>query len=185
MNDQMLAYVDLVLRFRKVLNLTSISSPNVFNTRFVEPSTALAEFLPETGRMLDIGSGMGVPGIPLLICKPGLHGVLVERRKKRAEFLKHVVRELGLSAEVYGESVEDLDCLHVDVCVARAVTRVKTLLDMCEQHVNSGAVAVFPVPREQLDILMSGWKLEADTMVSAGESQRVLKYQWEGVSRET
>ena len=65
-------YIDEVMKFRRALNLTSISDPELFHARFIEPSLALSEWLPEEGRMLDIGSGMGVPGIPLLMARPGL-----------------------------------------------------------------------------------------------------------------
>ena len=115
--------------------------------------------MPESGRLLDIGSGMGVPGIPLLIAKPLLTGVLVERRKKRAEFLRHVVRKLNLKAEVYDADVCSLSSLHVDVCVARAVTNEQQLLEMCSAHVNDAAIAVLPVPQEHHVADVDGWEI--------------------------
>jgi len=188
-DDKLSRYTQEVLRFRKALNLTSISNAEIFHQRFILPSVALAPFMSDAGRLLDIGSGMGVPGIPLLIVKPGLQGVLVERRKKRAEFLRHLARVLDLNVEVYDADINDLEPLKVDMCVARAVTRVKGLLDMCTPHVNEGAKAVFPVPREQAVVAVDGWKFDSVTEVDAIESQQVQCYVWEknleGVSRET
>ncbi|MBL4760607.1 MAG: class I SAM-dependent methyltransferase [Mariprofundaceae bacterium] len=178
MKDKLEAYTKEVLRFRKALNLTSISDAGVFDRRFVQPSVALKNWMPEQGRLLDIGSGMGVPGIPLLIVKPQLQGVLVERRKKRAEFLRHLGRILELNIEVYDADINDLPSLSVDVCVARAVTNVQGLLDMCSRHVNSHAVAVFPVPREQPSVNVEGWALNELGDVDAIEEQQVQCYAW-------
>jgi len=180
MKDKLDAYICEVLRFRKALNLTSISNATVFDRRFVKPSVALIDWMPEEGRLLDIGSGMGVPGIPLLIAKPNLHGVLVERRKKRAEFLRHLGRVLELNIEVYDADINDLSSLSVDVCVARAVTNVHGLLDMCSSHVNANAKAVFPVPREQSPVRVDGWVFEELGDVDAIEEQQVQCYAWLG-----
>jgi len=155
-------YVGEVLKFRRALNLTSIADEELFYTRLIIPSLAMASWLPDCGRMLDIGSGMGVPGIPLLISKPSLTGVLVERRKKRAEFLRHVVRKIGLHAEVYDEDINALPSLHVDVCVARAVADEKALLEMCNMHVNPGAIAVLPVPRAHGAVDVEGWVVSGE-----------------------
>jgi len=175
-------YVQEVMKFRRALNLTSISDPELFHCRFIEPSLALSEWLPEEGRMLDIGSGMGVPGIPLLVAKPGLVGVLVERRKKRAEFLRHLVRKLKLNAEVYDADVNDLPSLHVDVCVARAVTDEEVLLDMCSPHANANALAVLPVPLSHRPGDVAGWKLsgEHDLGIADGGDgiQRIRCYRY-------
>ncbi len=164
------AYVQEVLKFRKALNLTSIDNEGDFFTRFIEPSLAMAKWIPEKGRLLDIGSGMGVPGVPLLIAKPDLVGVLVERRKKRAEFLRHVVRTLGLNAEVYDADINYLPNLHVDICVARAVTDEGPLLEMCSPHVNQGAVAVLPVPRTSECAHIAGWLMRGEYSVPVGSS---------------
>jgi len=176
------AYVREVIKFRKALNLTSISDPLLFNERFVIPSIAMAEWIPDEGRLLDIGSGMGVPGIPLLIAKPGLTGVLVERRKKRAEFLRHVVRKLALNAEVYDADINDLPRLHIDVCVARAVTDEEGLLQMCTAHVNVGALAVLPVPVSHRAKHVDGWQLTGEHAIAIkgdqSDKQIVRCYQY-------
>lgn len=168
------AYVQEVLRFRKALNLTSINNAADFFSRFIEPSLTMTEWMPENGRLLDIGSGMGVPGIPLLIARPGLIGVLVERRKKRAEFLRHVVRKLKLNAEVYDADINHLPKLHVDICVARAVADEGRLLDMCSPHANHGAIAVLPVPRSSSCVHVASWTMKGEysaTISSNGESE--------------
>jgi 16S rRNA (guanine(527)-N(7))-methyltransferase RsmG len=185
-------YCAEVLRFRKALNLTSVKDETEFMRRFVDPSVVLSRWMPKRGRVLDIGSGMGVPGIPLLIASPGLQGVLVERRKKRAEFLRHLVRVLKLDAEVYDADINDLPVLEVDVCVARAVTHVSELLGMCSRHANDGAVAVLPVPLTAQPVACDGWQFLHRHTIDAGDSQQVHCYGYHqdqkkqgDVSRET
>jgi len=163
------AYVQEVLKFRKALNLTSIADADTFQSRFISPSLAMLEWLPDCGRVLDIGSGMGVPGIPVLMAKPGLTGVLVERRKKRAEFLRHVVRKLKLNAEVYDADVVDLPSLQIDVCIARAVADEAQLLAMFSPHVNEGAIAVLPVPRAHPPVKVEHWRMTAEHSVHVGD----------------
>ena len=68
---------------------------------------AAAELLDPGDKVVDIGSGAGLPGIPLVIAKPGLRVVLVESLRRRAEFLGMVVTELGLEIEVVRGRAED------------------------------------------------------------------------------
>jgi 16S rRNA (guanine527-N7)-methyltransferase len=192
MQDGLKKYCREVLRFRKALNLTSVKDEAEFMARFVEPSVALAQWMPQGGRLLDIGSGMGVPGIPLLVIRPDLKGVLVERRKKRAEFLRHLVRVLKLDAEVYDADINDLPGLGVDVCVARAVTHVSELLEMCTPHVNDGAVAVLPVSQSTEPVELECWRFKQGASIQAGDRQQIHCYSYSkeivdqgDVSRET
>lgn len=176
------AYVQEVLKFRLALNLTSIKDADLFRARFIRPSLAMEKWMPDHGRMLDVGSGMGVPGIPLLLAKPGLTGVLVERRKKRAEFLRHVVRKLKLNSEVYDADINDLPTLNIDVCVARAVADEAMLLNMFTPHVNDGAIAVLPVPRAHAPVQVAGWEMTGEHSVSvddwSDDSQLIRCYQY-------
>lgn len=171
-------YCREVLRFRKALNLTSVSDEKEFRLRFVDPSVALAQCMPESGRLLDIGSGMGVPGVPLLIVRPALHGLLVERRKKRAEFLRHLVRVLKLDAEVFDADINNLPPLKADICVARAVTNVPDLLGMCGPHMSPGGIAVLPVPQSTVAAELSGWRYDGSFTTSAVEEQKIHRYQF-------
>ncbi len=173
-------YVAEVMRFRRALNLTSVSDPEAFDRRFIRPSLALARYMPDRGRLLDIGSGMGIPGVPLLLACPSLYGVLVERRKKRTEFLRHLIRRLGLAAEAVDADVRDLDSLRVDVCVARAVTREAELLTMCAPHMIEGGIAVLPVPKAAPKAKVPGWSLQDETLLDAfdGDGQLIRCYRY-------
>jgi len=174
------------LRFSKALNLTAVHNADEFFRRFIAPSEALCRWLPSHGVLLDVGSGMGVPGVPILLRMPGLHGILVERRKKRAEFLRHIVRLLEIDAEVHDCDVRDLCGIRADVCVARAVTRPELLLSMVAEKMTAEGRAVLPVP-DTLDVRpYPGWAVESvEEICCEGLRQRIHCYRREGVSRET
>lgn len=167
-------YCDEVMKFRKVLNLTSIKDINIFYKTFITPSIHLSRWIEPGSIVLDIGSGMGVPGLPLLIHRDDISGILVERRKKRTEFMRHVIRKMKLNAVAYDADINDLEPLGATVCVARAVTEVGALLQMCEQHMVGGGKAVLPVPDDIRLPTEEGWGLVEDDKPS--NMQRVAVY---------
>jgi len=169
-------YITETLKFSRALNLTSVKDAQTFHQRFIGPSLALCEWLPQQGVLLDVGSGMGIPGV---LNRRGLHGVLVERRKKRAEFLRHIVRMLGLDADVYDCDIRTLEHVQANVCVARAVTRPETLLSMVSPHMVRGAVAVLPTSDEMCPAIVTDWDFEGSEMVALGnEKQHVQRYRY-------
>jgi 16S rRNA (guanine527-N7)-methyltransferase len=91
----------------------------------------VAELLEPGERVADIGSGAGLPGLPLLIAKPGLDVVLIESLLRRSEFLRMVVTELGLDVEVVRGRAEDSATRQsvggCDVVVSRAVAALDKL----------------------------------------------------------
>ncbi|MDQ6951290.1 MAG: class I SAM-dependent methyltransferase [Mariprofundales bacterium] len=189
-DPRQLHYCAEVLRFRRALNLTSVDNEADFIDRFIAPSIALLPWLPDGALVLDIGSGMGVPGIPLLIARGDLHGILVERRKKRAEFLRHIVRELSLPCEVYADDIAKLPPLNVDAVVARAVAEPAVLLNMSREHVCEGGIALLPSGESRNAGDVDGWCMRelAELQFDDSVKQQVYCYQRvvnEEVSRET
>lgn len=94
-------------------------------------SAAVAELLDPGERIADIGSGAGLPGIPLAIARPDLHVVLLEPLLRRSEFLTEVVEELGLAVEVVRGRAEEPDVRdrfgERDAAVSRAVAALDKL----------------------------------------------------------
>lgn len=188
MDDLQRQYCDEVMKFRKVLNLTSIKDVDVFYKTFIKPSVLLERWIPKNAVVLDIGSGMGVPGIPLLIHRPDIQGILVERRKKRTEFIRHILRKLKLNGQAYDADIHDLEPLKATVCIARAVSEITVLIYMCDKHIVVNGLAVLPVPNDVSLPEVQGWLLK-DEFYQEG-TQRVVCYQKQavltgGVSRET
>ncbi|MDQ7003906.1 MAG: class I SAM-dependent methyltransferase [Ghiorsea sp.] len=168
-------YCDEVMKFRKVLNLTSIKDVDVFYKRFIQPSVLLERWIPQNAIVLDIGSGMGVPGLPLLIHRPDIQGILVERRKKRTEFIRHVIRKLKLKGQAFDADIHDLEPLQATVCIARAVSEISVLIGMCDKHIVDGGLAVLPIPNDVILPQIQGWVLK-DELCQEG-MQRVVCYQ--------
>lgn len=100
--------------------------------RHVLNSAALADLVPGGARMVDVGSGAGLPGIPLAILRPDLEITLLEPLLRRHTFLKETVEELGVGdrVSVVRGRAEDSDDVY-DVVTCRAVANLKKLLGWC------------------------------------------------------
>jgi 16S rRNA (guanine527-N7)-methyltransferase len=85
-----------LIRWNLKINLTSITHPRDIAIKHFLDSLAPVQFIPDEGRLLDIGSGGGFPGIPLKILKPSLSVLLIDGVRKKVNFLKHVLRTLRL-----------------------------------------------------------------------------------------
>ena len=96
------AYADLVVAWAPKLDLVSPGDLQRFHERHIEDSLkALPEIMScPPGPAVDVGSGAGLPGLPLAIADPSRHWRLLEPRKRRAAFLEEAVRGLGLACEV-------------------------------------------------------------------------------------
>lgn len=98
-------------------------------------SAVLGELIPRSCRVLDVGSGAGLPGIPLALARPDLHVVLLEPMARRVAWLQEVIDELGLAVSVHRGRAEDprvRDQLgHNAVVTARAVAPLSRLARWC------------------------------------------------------
>jgi 16S rRNA (guanine527-N7)-methyltransferase len=126
-------YMAILRRWNEKLNLTAIRDPlEILYRHFCESMFGAGAIPVDKGRLADIGSGPGFPGIPLKIARPELDLVLVESNVKKGTFLAEVVRDLGLSNtrvmisryEELGEEVAPLDI----VC-SRAVGEFVSFLE--------------------------------------------------------
>lgn len=104
-------YLQLLLKWNSKINLTAIREPeNIVSRHFVEciQCARAIPALPKCPTLLDYGSGAGLPGVPIAICRPEIRVTLAESQGKKAAFLREAVRRLGLTAEVFHGRVEDL-----------------------------------------------------------------------------
>lgn len=110
--------------------------------RHILNSIALESLIPEGCRVADVGSGAGLPGIPLAILRPDLEMILIEPMLRRSNFLTEAIDELGLDdrVSVVRGRAEDAD-LHVDVVVSRAGAKLATLINWtADLIVDSGSL---------------------------------------------
>ena len=135
------AFLDLLARWNRVHNLTAITDPEQMIRRHLAESLALRAFLRGV-RVADVGSGAGLPGVPLAIVEPNREFILIESRAKRARFLSHVQGALGLkNVAVEHCRVEDLrGRAPFDTVLARAVAPLPELLGLTEHLLGRDSV---------------------------------------------
>lgn len=129
----LLTYLNLLLRWNRKINLTAIREPEECVTRLFGESLYLARWIELRGRLLDVGSGAGFPGLALKIAFPALAATLLEPVAKKRAFLKEVARACHLEAvEVRGERLETFAHLgripRFDAATSRAVGHYEKLV---------------------------------------------------------
>jgi 16S rRNA (guanine527-N7)-methyltransferase len=116
-------YISLLLLWNQKISLTTVVSPDeIIRFHFGESFFAVEKVPFENGRLADVGSGAGFPGIPLAMLVPELKVTLVEANLKKAAFLAEVIRKLALhNASVVRARMQDLDWNELDFITARAL----------------------------------------------------------------
>jgi 16S rRNA (guanine527-N7)-methyltransferase len=94
---QMARHAQLLLAWNRVTNLTTVVEPAAMALTHYLDSLSAAPLVPPAAALLDIGSGGGFPGLPLHILRPGLRTTLIDASRKKVSFLRHAIRELGLT----------------------------------------------------------------------------------------
>ncbi len=108
--EQLLIYLAEWKRWNAKINLTAETDEYSVIDRHIRDSLQYARAVSPGARVVDIGSGAGFPGIPLKVAQPSLEMVLVENQRKRANFLKNVIRSMRLQGlRSVHSRVEDLD----------------------------------------------------------------------------
>lgn len=117
----LLHYLALIQKWNRVHNLTAVRKPEAMLARHLLDSLAILPYISGQ-RIADIGSGAGLPGIPLALARPSCHMVLVESNHKKAVFLQQARIELNLkNVEVAVERVENFQPEgEFDIVVSRA-----------------------------------------------------------------
>ena len=167
-HDQLSRYLDLVIAANERMNLTRIVDRASAEVQHVGDALTLLPFLPATGSVADVGSGPGVPGIPVAIARPDLAVTLVEATAKKATFLRETATALGLTnvtvrndrAETYGQS--DAGRQRFDVAVARAVATCDWLAEWLLPLVRTNGVALMmkgPRAADELPVAAAAIKL--------------------------
>ena len=132
MAAQIAKYVDLLLKWNRVYNLTAITAIDEVIRLHILDGLSIMSHLHEFNNIIDVGSGMGVPGILIAIVYPQIKVSLIDNSSKKTSFLKQVAIELGLSnIVVINSRVEEYDSLiKFDVAISRAFTSSKMFIDL-------------------------------------------------------
>jgi 16S rRNA (guanine527-N7)-methyltransferase len=150
---QVIAYLELLLRWNKKINLTGILDATSCVSRHFGESLYLGRWVELKGKLLDIGSGAGFPGLCLKIIFPDLWVTLLEPVAKKRAFLKEAARVCGMNfVEVRGERLEDFACLAppaYDAATARAVGHLDELIPLASRCLKSGGDLFLWLSRQQ------------------------------------
>jgi 16S rRNA (guanine527-N7)-methyltransferase len=129
---RMIAYLRLLAKWNRVYNLTAVREPERMVTHHLLDSLAIVPYV-RGPRVLDVGSGAGLPGLPLAIALPGQHFTLLDANLKKSRFLTQAVLELGLqNVAVVSERVECYRPTHgYATVVSRAFAALAEMLRLC------------------------------------------------------
>ncbi|SFU10500.1 16S rRNA m(7)G-527 methyltransferase [Kosakonia arachidis] len=162
---QLVAYVELLHKWNKAYNLTSVRDPNEMLIRHILDSIVVAPYLQGT-RFIDVGTGPGLPGIPLSIVRPESHFTLLDSLGKRVRFLRQVQHELKLSnVEPIQSRVEDFPAEPpFDGVISRAFASLNDMVNWC--HALPGEEGRFYalkglVPEEEIALLPAELSVES------------------------
>jgi 16S rRNA (guanine527-N7)-methyltransferase len=168
--DTLTRYLELLLRWRRYLNLTGLTeAERIIDVLIVESLDFLQrDLLPHTARVLDLGTGAGVPGVPLAVCEPDLDLTLLDRSEKKITFLQRVVSLLHLqnchpccgTAEGLARRLRPAQ--RFDAVVSRGVGEVAHLLRLAAPLLRAGGKLLLRKPLHTTELQ------EATPLLAAG-----------------
>lgn len=164
--DPLLAYLALLQRWNATYSLTAIRDPRQMVELHLLDSLAMAPHVAGLPDLADLGTGPGLPGIPLAIAHPALRVTLVESNGKKARFLREAVRSLGLAnARVAQSRAEALDEPGAYAAItARALASLADILAVGGHLLAPGGRLLAMKgarPDAEIAALPAGWRLEA------------------------
>lgn len=163
--QQLVAYVEMLHKWNKAYNLTSVRDPNEMLVRHILDSIVVAPHLQGT-RFIDVGTGPGLPGIPLSIVRPESHFTLLDSLGKRVRFLRQVQHELKLTnIEPVQSRVEYFPAEPpFDGVISRAFASLNDMVSWCH-HLPSDAGRFYALkgqlPEDEIALLPAGLAVES------------------------
>jgi len=126
--QQLAALVELLEKWNRVYNLTAVRDPHAMVVRHILDSLAALPFLTQ-GRLLDVGTGAGLPGLPIAIARADLRVTLLDSNAKKLRFVRQAAAELGLAnVEIVQRRMQQYrPAQSFDMVISRAVTSIGDL----------------------------------------------------------
>jgi 16S rRNA (guanine527-N7)-methyltransferase len=162
--QQLIRFVLMMHKWNKTYNLTSVRNPQQMVIKHIVDSIVVAPFLDKS-HYIDVGTGPGLPGIPLAIMCPDKHFLLLDSLGKRVRFMKQVAYELKIdNIEPVQSRVEDfVTDVKIDGVLSRAFASIKDMLHWCQHLVDSQGVFLAlkgQLSKDELDGLPLGFILQ-------------------------
>ena len=161
---QLARFTELLLAEMPRQNLIAASTTDQLWARHIVDSAQLLALAPDSARRwIDLGAGAGFPGIVVALARSDIEMTLVESRRKRIDFLRHVVEQLGIGARVTvaGRRLEMLESAEQDVISARAFAPLDRLLPLAHRFSHAGTCWLLPKGRSaasELEAVTASWQ---------------------------
>lgn len=162
--DRLLGYRDLIAKWNRVYNLTAVQAAGEMRSRHLLDSLSIARFI-DRAPVLDVGSGAGLPGIPLAIALPTVPFTLLDTAAKRTRFMTQAVAELGLAnVEIVTARIETLDPARLfGLITSRAFSSLPDFVRFTERHLAVGGRLLAmkgQLRDDELRGVKGAWKVE-------------------------
>jgi len=171
------AYLELLIRWNARTNLTAVRDRSgILSRHFIECMACARILPPDIGTLLDFGSGAGLPGIPIALCRPEMVVTLAESQGKKAAFLREAVRTIGFVASVHSGRAE-LISARFDCVILRAVDKMPQAIKAATGLVAPHGWLALMTTDSDLDHLKAGIGVGLspfDVYPLAGSEQRIL-----------
>ena len=176
-------YADLLIKWQNIQNLVSRETlSEIWSRHLADSLQVLPHIEPDIHAVLDIGSGGGLPAIPLAImCREqDIHFVLVESNRRKASFLRMVIRTLALNAEVVPErmeNIQDYPLPEIDLLTSRATASLERLFELSHSSWSEPTRALFHKGRkfgEEVCLARVNWRFDVVSIKSRTSSDGVI-----------
>ena len=139
-------YIKYLVEWNNSINLIGISETDRIINELILDSIIAVPFVPEKGRMIDLGSGAGFPGIVIKIFHPSLEITLIDSNRKKISFLKQIIRELNLiDINVLNTRVENVREQFIksfDIVTSRAMTDLSNIIELCYDFLTDKGIII-------------------------------------------
>ena len=157
--ETLLRYLALLAKWNRTYNLTAIRDERQMVTHHLLDSLAVLPYLDAVASLADIGSGGGLPGIPLAICRPQMLVASVESNQKKAAFQQQARIELGLvNVSVHCRRVEEFTGIF-DAVISRAFSDLASFVRLAGHLTGKLLAMKGAYPEAEIEQLPSGWRV--------------------------
>ena len=157
--QKLMDYLQLMLKWNKAYNLTAIRDLDAMVIRHVLDSLSILPFI-KSSPVLDVGTGPGLPGIPLALCLPDYQFVLLDSNGKKTRFLTQCKIDLKLeNIDIIHSRVEDYEAEKgFEIITCRAFAALNTILDRTQHLLTSTTRVMAMKGKDELPVLASGYE---------------------------
>ncbi len=174
-------YADLLKKWNPRINLVSASTLDAIWTRHFLDSAQLMDLGGDIAHWCDLGTGGGFPGLVVAVLgpekAPATRFTLVEADQRKAQFLRTVLREAGVTANVIAERIESQAPKSADIVSARALAPLPKLLALADGYLAPGGTGLFPKGARAADEVSKAlelWRFRCETVQSKTDEDAVI-----------